>query len=193
MFDQLFKLLGIMPIPLGSGEPVDHTSINIDADVEFDAVFSATVSFDPDVVPDAAIMSAESGAVDSDVHLFPLEKPGDPVNHLAYVDDRESFHPSLNHAMSWEHGVVLLEGFAVFDVCFNTIIGLIESNFEETSYSYGLRVVSFSSFFVGFPWWWQLMCRFYYRLGEFGGEVAVDMVRNFWIYPFLCASHPRKR
>ena len=93
MFDQLFKLLGIMPIPLGSGEPVDHTSVNIDADVEFDAVFSATVSFDPDLVPGAAIMSAESGAVDSDVHLFPSEKPGGPVNHLAYVDDRETFHP----------------------------------------------------------------------------------------------------
>jgi hypothetical protein len=193
MFDQLFKLLGIMPIPLGSGEPVDHTSVNIDADVEFDAVFSATVSFDPDVVPGAAVMSAESGAVDSDVHLFPSEKPGDHVNHLAYVDDRETFHPSLDHAMPWEHGVVLFEGFAVFDVCFNTIVGLIESYFEETSYCDGLWVMSFSSFFVGFPRWWYLVYRFDYRLGEISGEVAVHMVRNFWIYPFLCASHPRKR
>jgi hypothetical protein len=193
MFDQLFKLVGVMPIPLGSGEPVDHTSVNIDADVEFDAVFSATVPFDPDVVPGAAVMSAESGAVDSDVHLFPSEKPGNRVNHLAYVDDRESFHSSLDHAMSWEHGVVLLEGFAVFDVCFNTIIGLIESYFEETSYCDGLWVMSFSSFFVGFPRWWYLVYRFDYRLCEIGGEVAVHMVRNFWIYPFLCASHPRKR
>jgi len=143
-----------MAIPLRYGEPMDHASVNIDADVKFDTVFSTTVSFDPDVIPCAAIMSAESCAVDSDVHLFPPEKPGDPVNHLAYVDDIESFHPSLDHAMPWEHGVMLFEGFAVFDVCFNTIVGLIESYFEETSYCDNLLVMPFSSFFVGFPWWW---------------------------------------
>src|SRR4030043_989029 len=164
MFDQLFKLLGIMPIPLGSGEPVDHTSVNIDADVEFDAVFSATVSFDPNVVPGAAVMSTESGAVNSNVHTFASKKSSDTVHHLADIGDREFFHPALYHAMPREYGVMLFEGFAVFVMCFNTIVGLIESYFEETSYCDGLWVMSFSSFFVRFLWCWYLVYRFDYRL-----------------------------
>jgi len=88
---------------------------------------------------------------------------------------------------------VLFEGFAVFVMCFNTVVGLIESYFKNTNYCDGLWVVSFSSFFVGFPWWWQLVYRFDYRLGEIDGEVAVHMVRNFWINSFLCTSHPKKK
>jgi hypothetical protein len=52
--------------------------------------------------------------------------------------------------------------------------------------------MSFSSSVVGFPWWWQAANRFDHRFGELGGEVAVHMVRNCWINPFLCASHPAK-
>jgi len=102
MFDQMFKLLGIMSIPWCGGEPVDHTGIDIDADVEFDAVFAFSMPFDSDVVPGAAVVGTESGAVNSDVHFFPSEKPGDPVHHLADVGDGESFHPSLDHAMPRE-------------------------------------------------------------------------------------------
>jgi len=172
---------------------VYHTSVDIDADVEFDTVFSVTVSFDSDVIPGAAVMSAESGAVNSYVHLFSSEKSGYSVHHLAYVSDGESFHASLDHAMPREYRVVLFEGFAVFDMCFNTVVGLIESDFKKTDYCDGLWVMSFSSFSVGFPWRWQLVYRFDYRLGEIGGEVAVHMVRNFWINSFLCTSHPRKK
>lgn len=192
MFDQVFKFFGIVSIPWCSGEPVDYACVDIDADVEFDAVFSATVSFDSDVVPGATVMGAESGAVNSDIHLFSLEEPGGPVHHLAYVGYGESFHSSLDHAMSREHRVVLFEGFTVFDVCFNTVVGLVESYFKNTDCCDGFWVVSFSSFFVGFPWWWQLVYCFDYRFGEIGGEVAVYMVRNFWINSFLCASHPAK-
>src|SRR4030042_620668 len=182
-----------MAIPLGYGERIDHTSVNIDTDMEFDAVFSTTVSFNPDVVPCTALMCAKSGAVNSNVHTFASKKPSDTVHHLADIGDREFFHPSLDHAMPREYGVMLFEGFAVFVMCFNTIVGLIESYFEETSYCDGLWVMSFSSFFVRFPWCWYLVYRFDYRLCEIGGEVAVHMVRNFWIYPFLCASHPKEK
>src|SRR4030042_1419913 len=149
-----------MAIPLGYGEPMDHTSVNIDTDMEFDAVFSTTVSFNPDVVPCTALMCAKSGAVNSNVHTFASKKPSDTVHHLADIGDREFFHPSLDHAMPREYGVMLFEGFAVF---------------------------------VRFPWCWYLVYRFDYRLCEIGGEVAVHMVRNFWIYPFLCASHPKEK
>ena len=150
------------------------------------------MSFDPDVIPGAAVMSAESTTVNSDIHLFPSEKPGDTIHHFAYVGDGEFFHPSLNHAMPGEYRVVLFEGFTVFDVCFNTVVGLIESYFEKTNYCDGLWVMSFSSFFVGFPGRWQLVHRFDYRLDKIGGEVAVYMIRNFWINSFLCTSHPTK-
>ncbi len=36
------------------------------------------------------------------------------------------------------------------------------------------------------------MHRFDHRPGEEGGEVAVYMVRNGWVHPLLCASHPTK-
>ena len=149
----MFKLLGIVSIPRGGRKPVDHPSVDIDADVEFDAVFSSTLSFNPDVIPGATVVGTEPAAVNSDVHLFSAEEPGHPVHHLAYVGDGDSFHPALDYAMSWENGAVLFDGFAVFDVCFNTIVGLIESYFEKTTDCYGLWVMSFSSFPVGFPWW----------------------------------------
>ena len=172
---------------------MDHTGVDVDADVEFDAVFSSSLSFDPDVVPCAAIVGAESRTVNSDVHLFPSEEPGDPVHHFADIGDGESFHPSLDHAMSWETCAVLFECLAIFHMRFNTVVGLVESYFKETAYCDGLWVVSFSSVLVGFPGWWQLVHRFDHRLGEVGDEVAVHMVRNCWIYPFLCTSHPKKK
>ena len=97
---------------------MDHTGVDVDADVEFDTLFTAPLSFDPDVVPGAAVVGAEPGAVNSDVHLFPAKEPGHPVHHLAYVGDGESFHPALYHAMPGENRAVLSKGLAVFDVCF---------------------------------------------------------------------------
>jgi len=152
MFGQVLKLLGIVSIPWCGRKPVDHTSFDVDADVEFDAVFSSALSFDPDVVPGAAVVGAEPATVNSDVHLFSAKEPGHPVHHLAYVGDGESFHTSLNYAMPWENRAVLSKGLAVFDVCFDTVVGLIESNFKETSYCYGLRIMSSPSLLVGFPW-----------------------------------------
>ena len=116
MFDQVFKLLGIVPIPRGGRKPVDHAGFNVDADMEFDAVFSSALSFDPDLVPGAAVVGAEPTAINSDVHLFSSEKSGDSIHHLAYIGDGEPFHTSLDHAMPWENRAVLSKGLAVFDV-----------------------------------------------------------------------------
>ena len=116
VFDQVFKLFRIVSIPWCGGEPVDHASVDVDADVEFDAVFSSSLSFDPDVVPGAAVVGAEPATVNSDVHLFASEKSGHPIHHLAYVGDGESFHTSLDHAMPWENRTVFSNSLAVFDV-----------------------------------------------------------------------------
>lgn len=99
MFDQMFKLLGIMSIPWCDGELMDHTSVDIHTDVEFETVFAFSLSFDSDVVPSAAVMDAESSGVHCDVHLFPSKKPDDSIHHLPDVSDGESFHPSLDHTM----------------------------------------------------------------------------------------------
>jgi hypothetical protein len=192
VFDQVFKFLGIVPIPWSSGEPVDHPGINVDADVEFDAILSSTLSFDPDLVPGADVVGAEPTTVNSDVHLFSSEKSGDSVHHFSYIRDWELFHTSLYHAMSWENRTVLSKSLAVFEACFYAVVGLIESNLEETTYCYGLRVMCFPSFLIGVPWWWQAVNHFYYRFGKLGSEITVHMVRNRWIYPFLCTSHPAK-
>jgi len=71
-----------MSIPWCDGESMNHTGVDIDSDVEFDTVFVFSMSFDSDVVPGAAVMGTESGSVNSNVHFFPSEKPGDPVHHL---------------------------------------------------------------------------------------------------------------
>lgn len=193
MFDQMFKLLGIMAIPWCDGEPMDHTGVDIDTDVEFDAITSTPMSFNADVVPGTAVMSAESSGVHCDVHLFPSEKPGDPVHHLSNVGDGELFHPSLDHTMPRHIWTTFFDSLAIFEMRLDAIVGLIESYFEDTSYDDGLRVVCFTSFFVGFPGWWHAVNRFNHRLGEIGGEVAVHMVRNCWVYPFLCTSHPTEK
>lgn len=189
MFDQLFKLFGIMVIPWCGGEPVYHTSVDIDTDVKFDTVLAFSISFDSDVVPDAAVMGTESCAVHCDVHLFPSEKPGDSVHHLAYVGDGESFHSSVDDAVPRDLRVVLFYDLAVFHLCLDTVVGLVESYFEKTTCCNGFRVVPFPAFFVGFPGWWHTVNRFDYRLGEFDGEVAVYMVSNCWVYPFFSTSH----
>ena len=193
MFDQMFKLLGIMAIPWCDGEPMDHTGVDVDTDVEFEAVFAFSQSFDPDVVPCAAVLGAESGGVHCDVHLFSSEKPGDSVHHFSDVGDGELFHSSLDHTMPRHIWTAFFDSLAIFEVRLDAIVGLVESYFEETSYGDGLWVVSFSSFFVGFPGWWHAVNRFNHRLGEIGGEVAVHMVRNCWVYPFLCPSHPTEK
>jgi len=193
VFDQVLKLLGIVSIPWRGREPVDHTGVDIDTDVEFDAIPSSPMSFNADVIPGAAVVGAESSAVHRDVHVLPPEESGDSIHHLAYVGDGESFHPALNHAVPRRVKAVLFDGFAVFEVCFDTIVGLVESYFEETSYGDGMWVVSFSSFFVGFPGWRHAANCFNHRLGEIGGEVTVYMVCNCWVYPFLSASHLLKK
>jgi len=193
MLDEVFKLLGIMAIPWRDGEPLDHTGVDVDTDVKFDAISSFSLSFDSDVVPGAALMCAETSAVNSDVHLFSSEKPGDSVHHLSDVGDGEPFHPSLDDTVPRYLRVVLFYDLAVFHLCFDTVVGLVESYFEKTTCCDGLWIVSFPSFFVGFPWRWHAVNPFDHRLGEFDGEVAVHMVRDCWVYPFLCPSHPMQR
>jgi len=118
-----------MPIPWCGGEPVDHTSVDIDTDVKFETFFSTPASFDSYIVPGAAVMCTESCAIHCDVHFFSAKEPSRSVHHLTYVGDGESFHSSLYHAMTWEIHAVLFECLTIFDVCFDTIVGFVESYF----------------------------------------------------------------
>ena len=182
-----------MAIPWCDGEPMDHTGVDVDTDVEFDAIPSTLMSFNADVVPGAAVLGAESSGVHCDVHLFSSEKSDDSVHHLSNVGDGKSLHPSLDHTMPRHIWTAFFDCLAIFEVCLDAIVGLVESYFEDTSYDDGLWVVSLSSFFVEFPGWWHAVNRFNHRLCEVGGEVAVHMVCNCWVYLFLCPSHPTEK
>lgn len=112
-------------IPWCGGEPVYHTGVDIDTDVEFEAIFSTPVSFDAYVVPGAAFMCTESCTFYCDVHLFSTNESSQSVHHLTYVGDRESFHSSLDYTMAREICEVLFECHAIFNVCFYAVIGLV--------------------------------------------------------------------
>lgn len=90
--------------------------------MKFDVVSAFSMPFDPDVIPGAAVMSAKSSAVNSDVHLFSSEKPGDSVHHLSDVGDGESFHPSLDDTVPRCLRVVLFYDLAVFHLCLDTVV-----------------------------------------------------------------------
>ena len=192
MFDEAFELPAIMSVPSGGSERMHHPGMHIDADVQFDAVPSAPLSFDAEVVPGAALMGAEPGAVDRDGHFPSAKEPDDQVHHFPDVCDGEAGHAAMDDTMPGSHRACCLEGLAVFHVCLDAVVGLVKSYLEEASDGNCLGVVSFSSFFVGLPGWWQPVYRFDHRPGEQGGEVAVHMVRNGWVHPLLCASHPTK-
>jgi len=114
-----------MSVPSGDGERVHHPGMYIDADVQFDAVPSASLSCDADFVPGAALMRAESGAIDRDGHLPPVEEPDDEVHHSPDVVDGESRHPAMDDAVPGEHRAIGGEALAVFHVGFNAIVGFV--------------------------------------------------------------------
>ena len=192
VFDKACELSGVMPVPSGGGERVHHPGVHIDTDVQFDAVPSAPLSGDAEVVPGAALVGAEPGAVDRDGHFPSAEEPGDQIHCFPDVFDGEAGHAAMDDAVPGSHRACCLEGLAVFHVGLDAVIGLVKSYLEEASDGDGLWVVSFSSFFIGLPGWRQPMYCFDHRLGEQGGEVAVHIVRNGWVHPLLCASHPTK-
>jgi len=163
VFDEACELPAIVSVPSGDGEPVHHPGVHVDADVQFDAVPSAPLSGDAEVVPGAALMGAVPGAVDRDGHLPPAEEPDDQVHHLPDVFDGEAGHASMDDAVPGSHRACCLEGLTVFHVGFDAVVGLVKSYFEEASDGDGLGVVSFSSFFLGLPWWWQPVYRFDHR------------------------------
>jgi hypothetical protein len=110
------------------------------------------MSFDAKVVPDAALMRAEPGAIDRDSHLPPTKEHDDQVHHLPDVFDGESGHTAMDDTVSGNNRATGGEALAVFHVGFDAVVGLVQSYFEETSDGDGLRVVSFPSSFVGLPW-----------------------------------------
>ena len=90
-----------------------HPGVHIDADMQFDAVPSASLSCDTDVVPGAALMGAESGAVNRDGHLLFTEEPGDQVHRFPDVFDGEAGHASMDDAVSGKHWARCSDAVAV--------------------------------------------------------------------------------
>ena len=192
MFNEACELSGVMSVPSGGGERMHHPSVHIYTDVQFDAIPSASLSCDTDVVPGAALVGAEPSAVDSDGHPFPAEKLDDQVHRLPYIFHRETNHPAMDDTMPWKHRAIGSDAVAVFHVSFDAVVGLIQTYLQEASDCDGSRVMSFTSSFFRLPGWRQPIYYFDYRLCEQCSKVAVYMVRNGWVHPLLCTSHPSK-
>jgi hypothetical protein len=193
MLDQAVEFSCVSSFPWGNSETMDDTCVDIDADMEFYAVSSASSSFDSYLVPSASVMSTESTAVNGDVHSFPSEDAGYSVHDPTDVFDGEFVHISVYDAMTWQLRVVFSEGFAVVDVCFDAVVGEVESFFQDAADCDSLWFVSWSSFVVGFPGWWEPMYCFDNCSGKQFVEVTVDVVRNCWIHSFFSTSHPIKK
>lgn len=114
-----------MSVPSGGGERVHYSGVHINTDVQFDAVASAPLSFDAEVVPGAALMCAEPGAVDCNSHLFSAEEPDDQAHDFPDVFDGESGHPAMDDAVSGEHRATGGEALTVFHVGFDAVIGFV--------------------------------------------------------------------
>ena len=102
-----------------------YSGVHIDADVQFDAVPSAPLSCDAEVVPGATLVGAEPGAVDRDGHLPPAEESGDQVHHLPDVFDGESGHTAMDDTVSGKHRATGGETLAVFHVGFDAVVSLV--------------------------------------------------------------------
>lgn len=125
VFNEVCELPAIMSVPSGDGERVHHAGVHIDADVQFDAVSPASLSCDADLVPGAALMRTESGAIDRDSHLPPAEEPDDQAHHSPDVIDGESGHPAMDDAVPGEHRTIGGEALTVFHVGFDAIVGFV--------------------------------------------------------------------
>jgi len=125
VFDEACELSGVMSVPSGGGERVYYSSVHIDADVQFDAVPSAPLSCDAEVVPGATLVGAEPGAVNRDGHLPPAEEPGDQVHHLPDVFDGEPGHPAMDDTMPGEHWATDGKALTVFHVGFDAVVSLV--------------------------------------------------------------------
>jgi len=192
VLDEACELPAVMSVPSGGGERVHHPGVHIDADVQFDAVPSAPLPCDANFIPGAALVGAEPGAVDRDGHPSSAEEPGDQVHHFPDVFDGEVGHASMDDAVPGKHRARRGDAVAVFHVGFDAVVGLVQTYLQEASNCDGSGVVSFTSFFLRLPRCRQPEYRFDHRQGEQGGEVAVHMVRNGWVHPLLCTSHPTK-
>ena len=125
MFDEACELPTVMSVPSGGGERVHYSGVHIDADMQFDAVAPTPLSCDAEVVPGAALMCAEPGAIDRDGHFPPAEESDDQVHHLPDVFDGESGHPAMDDTVPGEHRATGGEALAVFHVSFDAVVSLV--------------------------------------------------------------------
>ena len=125
VFDEACELPTVMSVPSGGGKRVHYSGVHIDADVQFDAVAPTPMSFDTEVVPGAALMCAEPGAIDRDGHLPPAEEPDDQIHHLPDVFDGESSHPAMDNTVPREHRATGGDALAVFHVSLDAVVGLV--------------------------------------------------------------------
>ena len=154
VLDQVFKFFGIVSIPGCHSKPVYDTCIDIHADMEFYAVFPLVFSFDTYVVPCAAVAGTKTCTINGNIHSFSSEKSRYSIHHFPNIFNGEFFHPTMYNTVTRDIFEVLFESLTLFQICFYTIIGLIEPNFKDATSCYFSWVMSSSSFFVRFPWRW---------------------------------------
>jgi len=83
----------------------------------------------------------------------------------------------------------VFERFTFFQVCFYTVVSLVEAYFQNTTCCNFFWFMSVSSFFLCFPWCWELLYCFNDCFSVQYVEISVYIVQNLWIYSFFRASH----
>ena len=131
---------------------MDDTCVHIHADMEFDTVLLFVLPSDTYVIPDAAVTCSKPGTINGNIHTFSSEKSCYSIHHFSNIGDGEFSHPSMDDRVTWEVIEVVFECFTFFQISFDTIIGLIESYFEDTTCCYLFWIMSSTSMFAWFPW-----------------------------------------
>lgn len=172
---------------------MDDPGVNVNTDMELEAVPSCVLSPNPDIIPETTVPGAKPGAVHSDGHSLSSEKPGDMGHHPADVREGELCHSPMDDTMARKSIIVLMEIFTVLQIGLDAIIGQIESFFEDATDRHCPGVMPLPSPRLRFPGWWELVhCGSYCSDKELV-EMTVHMVHNQWIHAFLCISHPEKK
>ena len=169
---------------------MDNSRVNINTDMEFEAVFPCVLSAYADVIPEATVLGAKPGAVHRDGHFPAAEGPDDAMHHPADVRERQTGHPPMDDTMTGESIILVMKIVTVMKIGLDAIISQVKSFLEKTTDSHSPGVMPPPPPRVGGPGWRKLLyssddCR-----NKELVEVAVHMVHNQWIHAFLCRSHP---
>lgn len=171
---------------------MDDSGVNVNTDMEFEAVLSCIVSSYADVIPETTVSGAKPGAVHRNGHFPAAERPDNVSRHPADVGKGQTGHPPMDDTMTRENIILAMKIVTVMKIGLDAIIGEIKSFFEKTTNRHDPGVMSPPSPGVGRPGWRKLLYSGDDCSNKELVEMTVHMVHNQWIHAFLCRSHPEK-